>query len=186
MKNGKNLLLATVVFLSCVSRANIDRGREKKEEQQTFFERMLEAENKNIGAKIGYGLKAADCYRGYLLDAVLGQQAENERQLLDFRKYYSKYQELPSSYTERVSYCGFGYWLYKRMAFPVGKKNWGRCNRTVAGLAIAAWLLKDTPSYLAKSEDVKNILLKDDENNAPVMQESIVLEEIRLQDSDNG
>lgn len=107
-----------------------------------FFEQALDRENRYIGAKLGYTGAACKAYQEYMQAAYNYEKKEADAAWQRFQKYSYEIKQTPTPFVTQLFYGGVGYWLYNRVAYPVGKKNWGMVKKTGVKMIIPAWLCK--------------------------------------------
>lgn len=107
---------------------------------QSLFVQALDKENRAIGAKIGYAAAASRAYQEYIQAAYNCEKVKSNRAWKDFEKYSFEMKQAPTPVAAKLLYGTFGYWLYNRVAYPVGKKNWGIIKRTGVKCMIPVWL----------------------------------------------
>lgn len=113
------------------------------EQEDNFVVNLLRQEDKKIGRKVYYACCASGSFKEIAQNFFNGKVTESQVSWQNFQKYCNQIKQAPTPYSQQVFYGGIGFWLYSRMAYPVGKKNWGVVKRTAAKTAIFGWLLKD-------------------------------------------
>ena len=110
------------------------------EQEQSSWQQFFEQELDKIGAKRHYGYGMMHHYLRYMQAALGGEVCELNQRWLEFQAHQAKFREAQTPVVLEISKACVGYWLYRRLAYPVSKKNWGVVKKAAASIAIPAWL----------------------------------------------
>lgn len=108
-----------------------------------YCTKVLIEENKNLGIKNHCGAYAVKSYASFMYDRVNGKEKDAAVHWQNYKKMSELCQKTPTPITYYGGYILFGGWLYRRIAYPVGKKNFGFIKKNIARIAVPMWIFSD-------------------------------------------
>lgn len=142
-----------------------------QEPEKTYLEKLLADENKNIGAKNFYGKAVGQAYQQYVKAQIAGDDKKAEQYWLQVQNMRQKYSQTPTPLTFYGIKGAFGYWLYRRLAYPANKSNWGMLRTNIARVAIPAWVFQSALFADADLDKKKETVIEEKDKEIKALKE---------------